>query len=130
MENSVKHQIHQIVRITSKNGKTEYRGRTYAKNDVILEPDWISDAFELREPEFYKLVTMVTRDDDSPNMYTVSIGQCYIQTSVDESKYEDIHQNEIICPGESISKWEPNKIPEKKTICLYIVPGAPSLLYQ
>ena len=30
--------------------KTEYRGSTYAKNDVVLEPGWVSDAFELREP--------------------------------------------------------------------------------
>ena len=50
LENSVKHQIHQIIRITSKNGKTEYLGRTYAKNGVVLEPDCISDSFEFREP--------------------------------------------------------------------------------
>ena len=50
LDNSVKHQIHQILRITSKNGKTEYYGRTYAKNDVVLEPGCIRDAFELREP--------------------------------------------------------------------------------
>ena len=30
---------------------------------VVLELGWISDDFELREPEFYKLVTTVTRDD-------------------------------------------------------------------
>ena len=45
-----KHQIHQIIRITSKNGKTEYRRRIYAKNEIALEPGCISDAFELREP--------------------------------------------------------------------------------
>ena len=45
LNNSVKHQIHQILRITSKNGKTEYHGSTYAKNEVVLEPGWISDAF-------------------------------------------------------------------------------------
>ena len=28
LENSVKHQIHQIIRITSNNGKSEYRGKT------------------------------------------------------------------------------------------------------
>ena len=49
-ESSVKHKIHQIIRITSKNGKTEYCGRKYAKNEVVLEPGWISDYFELREP--------------------------------------------------------------------------------
>ena len=68
LDNSVKHKIHQIVCITSNNGKPEYRERTYAKNDVILKPGWISDAFELSEPEFYKIVTTVTRDDDSPNI--------------------------------------------------------------
>ena len=36
----------------------------------------------------------------------------------------------LIVPGESISKKEPSKIPEKKTMRLYIVPGAPILLYQ
>ena len=46
----VQHQIHQILRITRNNGKTEYRGRTYAKNEVVIEPGWISSAFELREP--------------------------------------------------------------------------------
>ena len=75
LDNSVKHQIHQIICITSKNGETEYRGRTYAKNDVVLEPGCIIDVFELREPEFYKLVTTVTRDDESPNIYTVPVGQ-------------------------------------------------------
>ena len=52
--------MHKISHITSKNGKTEYHGSTYAKNDVVLEPGWISDDFELREPELYKLVTTVT----------------------------------------------------------------------
>ena len=45
LENSLKQQIHPIIRITSNNVKTEYRGRTYAKNEVVLEPGWISDAF-------------------------------------------------------------------------------------
>ena len=74
VENSVNHQIHQILRITIKNGKTEYRGRTYAKNEVVLEPGWLINDFELREPEFYKLVTIVTRDDYSRNIYTVPVG--------------------------------------------------------
>ena len=52
LENSVKHQIQQIQRITTSNIKTEYRGRTYAKNKVVLEPGWISDAFEFCEPGF------------------------------------------------------------------------------
>ena len=42
--------MQQIICITSKNGKTEYRGRKYAKNEVVLEPGWISDDFEFREP--------------------------------------------------------------------------------
>ena len=49
-DNSVNHKIHQIIRITIKNGKTEYHGRTYAINEVVLEAVWISDDFELREP--------------------------------------------------------------------------------
>ena len=83
MESSVKHQIHQILRITSKNGRTEYHGSTYAKNDVVLEPGWINNASELREPEFYKLATAVTSDDDSQNIFTVPVGQYNEQTSVE-----------------------------------------------
>ena len=47
-------------------------------------------------------MTTATRDDDIPNIYTVPDGQFDLQTSVDESKYEEIHQNALICPGESI----------------------------
>ena len=47
------------------NGKKEYHGWKSAKNEVVLQLGWISDAFEFHEPEFYKLVTMVTLDDDS-----------------------------------------------------------------
>ena len=61
-------------------------------------------------------MTKVTHDDDSPNIYTVPVGQYNLQTSVDESKYEEIHQNALICPGRYISKNEPSKISEKKTI--------------
>ena len=52
LDKSINHQIHQIIRINRKNGKTEYRGRTYAKNKVVIEPGWISNVFEFREPEF------------------------------------------------------------------------------
>ena len=76
MEKSVKQQIHQIQRITGSNGKTEYRGWTYAKNEVVLQPGWISDNFEFREPELYKLLTTVTLNYDSKSMYTVPVGQC------------------------------------------------------
>ena len=93
LDNSVKHQINQIIHITKNIGKTEYRRRTYAKKIVVLEPGWISDAFELLEPELYKLVITVTRDDDSPNMYNVPFGRCNLNTPVNESKYKEIHQN-------------------------------------
>ena len=73
LDNSVEQKIHQIQCITGKNGKTEYCGWTYAKNEVLLEPGWISDAFEFHEPELYKLVTTVTRDDDSQNIFTVPV---------------------------------------------------------
>ena len=75
-------------------------------------------------------MTTVTRDDDSPNIYTVTFGQWDLQTSVDESKYEDIHQDELLFPGGPISKKEPSKISEKKKTRLYIVPGALTLFYQ
>ena len=28
----------------------KYRGWTYAKNEFLLQPGWINDAFEFREP--------------------------------------------------------------------------------
>ena len=74
LKKSVKYKIHHILCITSKNGKTEYRGTTYAKNEVVLEAGWITNAFELREPESYKLVTTVTLNDDSKHIYTVPVG--------------------------------------------------------
>ena len=47
-------------------------------------------------------MTTVTRDDDSPNIYTVSVGRCDIQISVYESKYEEKSQHSLIFPGEPI----------------------------
>ena len=73
MENSVEHKIHQIQRITGSNGKSEYRGRTYAKNEVVLQPGCTRDAFDLLGLEFYKLVTTVITDDDSLNIYTIPV---------------------------------------------------------
>ena len=37
----------------------------HMQKKVISEPVWISDAFEFRELEFYKLVITVTSDDKS-----------------------------------------------------------------
>ena len=75
-------------------------------------------------------MTTVTRDDDSQNIYTVPVGQCNQQTSVEESKYEKKRKNALIVPGGYISKKELIKISEKKAMRLYIVPGAPTLFYQ
>ena len=36
LDNSVKQKIQHIQCITDRDGKTEYRGRKYAKNDVVL----------------------------------------------------------------------------------------------
>ena len=60
MENSVEQKIHEIQRITGRNGK-----KTYAKNEVVLKSGWIRDAFEFCEAELQKIVTTVTHDDDS-----------------------------------------------------------------
>ena len=49
LETSIKPQIHKITRITDNNGKTEYLGRTYTKNEVALEPGWIRETFEFSE---------------------------------------------------------------------------------
>ena len=61
-------------------------------------------------------MTTVTRDDDSTNIYTVPVGQCNQQTSIEESKYEEKRNITLIVPGEYISKKEPIKISEKKTM--------------
>ena len=50
----------------------------------------------MREPEFYKLVTTVTRNDDSKNIYNVPVRKCNQQTSVEESKYEEKRNNALI----------------------------------
>ena len=73
---------------------------------------------------------MVTRDDDSQNIYTVPVVLCNEHTSDDESKYEEKRKNELIDTGEYISKKELSKISEKKTMQLYIVTGANTLFYQ
>ena len=72
----------------------------------------------------------ITRDDDIRHIYTVPVGRCELQTAVDESKYEEIHQNSLIFPGIYMSKKELSKISEKKKMHLYIVPGSHNLLYQ
>ena len=77
---------------------------------VVLQPVWISDDFEFCEPELYKLATTVTRDDYSQNIYTVTVGLCNQQTSVEESKYDEKPKSALIIPGEYISKKEPRKI--------------------
>ena len=63
-------------------------------------------------------MTTVTSDDDSQNIYTVTVGRCNEPTSVDESEYEEKRENLFICPGESIPKKEPSKISEKRQ-CAY-----------
>ena len=63
-------------------------------------------------------------------VFTVTVGQCNQQTSVEEYKYEEKRNNSLIFPGKSISKKEQSKISEKKTMWLYIFPVAPTLLYQ
>ena len=105
-------------------------GWTYAKKEVLLEPGWISDDFELREPELYKLVTTVTRDDEIRKKYTVPVGRCNQQTKFEESKCKNKPKSALIVPGASISKKELSKKSVKKPNCLYIVSGAPTLFYQ
>ena len=100
----------------------------YEKNKFLLEPGCINDAFELREPEFYKLVTTVTCDNDIRKKYTVTIGRWNQQTTFKESKYKKEPKSGLIVPGESISKKEPSKKSGKIPSHLYIVPVAPTLL--
>ena len=110
MEKSIKLKIHKITRITDNNSKTDYCGRTYAKNEVVLEPGWMREMFEFREPEFYKLVTTVTCDKTKHKTFTVPVGQCFLHTSVYVPNFLDMHHNELICLGESNKKEETSKI--------------------
>ena len=91
LEKSIKPQIHKITCITDNNSKTEYHGRTYAKHLVALEPGWIREHFEFREPEFNKLVTTVTYDETKHKTYTVPVGRCALHTS----GYVPIHINAL-----------------------------------
>ena len=54
------------------------------KRKFYVNQFWISGAFELREPEFYKLVTTVTRGDEIRTFYTIPIGQCNQLTIFEE----------------------------------------------
>ena len=51
-------------------------GRTYANNEVALEPGWIHENFEFSEPYLYKQVTTVTCDETRHKTYIVPIGRC------------------------------------------------------
>ena len=84
----------------------------------------------MRELVLYKLLTTVTRDYDSQNIYTAPVGIFNQQKLVEESKYEEKRKNALIGLGEYISKKEPSMITEKKTMLLYIVTCAPTLFYQ
>ena len=44
-------------------------------------------------------MTVVTRDDNSQNIYTAPVGWCNQNTSVEESKYKDKPKSELIFPG-------------------------------
>ena len=119
------------------NGKSEYHGRTYANNVVALEPVWICNNFEFREPELYKLVTTVTCDETKHKTYTVPVWQCALHTSVYVPNFMDMHHNELICLGESNKKEEPSNISDnKKTLthcswCTYLIifTRQPELMY-
>ena len=41
----------------------------------------------------------VTRDNDINNIYTVTVGRCNQQKSVEESRYEDKTKSALIVPG-------------------------------
>ena len=59
-ELNFKHCLRLKIKTTSK----FFVGIKYKKK-VVLKPGWISGDFDFCEPEFYKLVTTVTCDDDS-----------------------------------------------------------------
>ena len=50
------------------------------------------------------MVIAVTHDDYGQNIYTLPVGQCNQQTSVEDTKYFEKHNNALIVPCEYISK--------------------------
>ena len=114
METSINPQIHNITRITDNNGKNKYLGRTYANNEVALEPCWIREFFEFSEPDFYKQVTTVTCDETKHKTYIVPVGRCATHTSYDEPNFMYMHYNALTCLGESNKKEE--RVPDGPTI--------------
>ena len=96
--------MHQIKCITGRNGKTEYHEWTYAKNEVLLEPGWVRDAFEFHELELYKLATTVTCDDYSRKINIVPIGRCNQLTTFEESKCEKKPNSALVAPRAYISR--------------------------
>ena len=63
-------------------------------------------------------MTTVTCDDEGQNIYNVTVRLCNQQTSVEEYKYEKKRNSALFVPGGYISKKEPIKILEKKTMRL------------
>ena len=104
METSIKPKIHKFKRITDNNGKTLYLGRTYANNEVALEPGWIRENLEFSELEFYKQVTMVTCDETQHKTYIVPVGRCALHKSQYEPNFVDMHSNALTCLGKSNKK--------------------------
>ena len=73
-------------------------------------------------------MTTVTCYETKHKPYIVPVGRCALHTPVYVPNFLDIHNNSLICLGESNKKEEPNKISDKKR--LRIVPGAPTLLFS
>ena len=64
-------------------------------------------------------MTTITRDDDSKNIYTVTVVLCNQHTLVEEYKYGYKLKNALIVPGESISNKEPIKISGKNNVIIH-----------
>ena len=74
-------------------------------------------------------MTTVTRDYDSQSNFSVPVGRCNQQTSVEDSKCEEKPKSVWIVPGTSISKNGTIKISAEKPMRLYTVLVAPTLFY-
>ena len=96
------------------------------EKEVLCEPGCISDAFDLREPSFYKLLTTVECDDESWKLYTGPVGQCNQLKKFKESKCENETLKLLPYVEETtkLSKKEPSKKSSKKPKSELTVPGA------
>ena len=96
------------------------------KKRNLCEPGWVSDAFDLHQPELSKLVTTVKCDDEGRKFYTIPVGQCNQLTTFEGSKFDNelLKVFPYVEEMTKLLKKEPIKKSTKKPKSALIVPVA------